>query len=337
MITKKNKKKRQQHGGLLHLVVLLHFISKISEFAKIKTLINEYQQYIRGNFNEKWLSLLSHGGDNWYFLNSTTGLKNWINTMIVYLYLKPKLKEDHPISQLKSKLIGSYTDKSAKINEPPVSKFIPDSHDETFIIRVVLFKLILNNYCFRLNDFSFSILSFKVFDFYSKPNTSVLSINDLLTDQSVLSINDLLTDQSVLSINDLLTEQVLNFYQLKDHISISTEKNSLLLSEKQIEIDTTYSNLLIKLRNCVVQEKSKDCLKEAIGIYLGGRVSLDNLSHEIDDNKDFIIETQLLIIYNLLLRLNSTTINNSMDFKLNSASNEKRVFQFKDIFPDDGN
>lgn len=304
--TKKNKKKLQD-GGIFPLLPILHIVKHVGEIAKISMWIQEFQKHVESNFNEKWLSIIAHCGDNWYFLNSIDGLKNWVNTMIVYFYLKPVLKDKLP-------------DPKEHDSSRVCSTFVPDSQNKKFIIKNLLFKLILNDYSFQYQE----VFGFKVFNFYEH-NTSDLSIEDLIDDSIKLEDRDISTTKMMKRESDkLITDIKLNEINpddklLKLLINLKETINNTLLADidrkkKLLELIKGYFNF---------GELSENPNLFSIN-FLG-----DILNNDSGDGKD-IIETQLLIIRSLLDKLNLKEC--EQEYSQDSSVFEKRAFQFSQLF-----
>ena len=309
--TKKNKKKLQS-GGIFPLLPILHILAHIGEVIKFSMWAKELQEHIQTNFNEKWLSIITHGGDNWYFLNSMDGLKNWVNTMIVYFYLKPVLKDKLP-------------DPKDHDSSRVCSTFVPDSQNIKFIIQNLLFKLILNDYSFQYQE----VFGFKVFNFY-EDNTSDLSIRDLIDDSKKSKDRDISTTEKMKSdLDNLITDIRLR------KIS-SNDKLLGLLIELKETINSTVLEDIEKKEGLL--ELIKNYFREPPNSYSEGLSKESNLFridflglllNDKDDGKD-IIETQLLIIGSLLDKLNLKEC--EQEDSQDSSVFEKRVFQFSQLF-----
>lgn len=223
--------------------------------------IQEFQKHIESNFNEKWLSIFAHCGDNWYFLNSVNGLENWVNTMMVYLFLEDSLKYQDSLEYKTLEPTTLQQDNPFQV----CSTFVPDSENKVFIKRILLFKLILNNYSFQFKDYSFKLLEkslgFKVFNFSKNYiNTQGLTIRDLLE----------------------APEPDKNYYSLK-------EKEDLFGKSGGNHIDVKLSDLLVDLKREInikssIKKKKEGLLQlikgyftESLESYFGGLSENPNL------------------------------------------------------------
>lgn len=274
--------------------------------------IQEFQKHVESNFNEKWLSIIAHCGDNWYFLNSIDGLKNWVNTMMVYLYLIPSFIKKLPLSKQHD---------SSNV----CSTFVPDSQDIEFIIQNLLFKLILNDYSFQYQE----VFGFKVFNFYKHNNTDNSSTQ-------LLTIKGLLSNSS----------EGKNYYSLKKEGIIGELRENELFKENidlsnhliGDELFTLLVSLKKEINSESLMKQKKDKLLNLIESYFK-RLSAENLfsinflrfilNNDKGDGK-YIIETQLLIIGPLLKKLNLKEC--EQEDSQDSSVFVKRAFQFSQLF-----